>query len=54
MSCEIIQFSDAARVSPKRRTDADIVAAVDRVLTERRERPLPPPLTDRQKQSAAA
>jgi hypothetical protein len=38
--CQIIQFSAAARVSPKRHvSDAAIVAAVDRVLIERRERP---------------
>jgi hypothetical protein len=42
--CQIIQFSTAARVSPKRHTDAAIVAAVDRVLTQRRERPLPEPI----------
>ena len=47
MSCEIIQFSTAARVSAKRHvSDEAIVDAVDRVLAQRRERPLPEPLTE--------
>jgi len=35
MSCEIIQFSAAARPARKRHADADVAAAVDRALTER-------------------